>query len=108
MDSTARYPSKTPSLVAKQGAALHLGLEALQVPTAVDVRLYSDAGISGSFFKWPEQLPGGREPVESLQPTPSLVFSFVPEAAQGDYSLVVRLIWDGQVDVFYATSLRIE
>ncbi len=74
----------------------------------LDVRLYRGARVSGSFLKWPEELPTGEEPVETLRPTPSRVFQFSPEATSGEYSLVVRATWDGPVDVFYAMGLRLE
>ena len=108
VDSTAKYPSKSPSLVLPHAVPLSLRMAAEQQPLTLDVRLYSGAGISGSFGKWPEELLTGVEPVESLQPTPSLTFQYLAQQPPGDYSLVVRATWDGPIEVFYAISLRLQ
>ena len=108
VDSTGRSPSRSPSLVAPSGVLVHFRLDAAPRPVAVDVRLYAGAGISASFLRWPEELPTGVEPVDSLQPTPSLTFQYLPDQPPGEYSLVVKAVWDGPVDVFYAISFRLE
>ena len=83
-------------------------MAAEQQPITLDVRLYPGAGISGSFGKWPEELPTGIKPVDSLQPTPSLTSQYLPQQPPGEYSLVVRATWDGPIDAFYAVSSRLE
>ena len=108
VDSTAQYPSRSPSLVVPHGVPLSLRMAAEQQPVTLDVRLYSGAGISGSFGKWPEELSTGIKSVDSLQPTPSLTFQYLPQQPAGEYSLVVRATWDGPIDVFFALSLRLE
>ena len=108
VDSTAQYPSKEQSLTLKQGVPLSLRLAAEQQPAALELRLYSGAGISASFGKWPEELFTDQGPVDTLQPTPSLSFQYLPQQPPGEYSLLVRATWDGPVNVFYATSLKLE
>ena len=108
VDSTAQYPSKAPSLAVTQGVPLSLRLGVGRKPVALELRLYSGAGIYGSFGKWPEELFSPDEgPVDALQPTPSLAFQYLPQQSPGEYSLVVRATWDGPIDVFYATSFRL-
>ena len=46
----------------------------------------------------------GVEPTDTLQPAPSLTFEYLPRIVPGEYSLVVRAIWEGPIDVFYAIS----
>ena len=77
-------------------------------PVALELRLYSGAGISGSCFKWPEELSTNEGPLDTLQPTPSLEFRYVPQPSPGKYSPVVRATWDGPIDVFYAISFRLQ
>ena len=108
VDSTAQYPSKEPSLILTQGVPLSLRMAAEQQPLALELRLYSGAGISGSFGKWPEELLTDQEPVDTLQATPSLTFQYLPQQPPGADSLVVRATWDGPVNVFYAISFRLE
>ena len=108
VDSTAQYPSKAPSLTPTQGLPLSLRLRVERKPVALELRLYSGAGIYGSFHKWPEELFTDAGPVDSLQPTPSLAFLYLPQQPPGEYSLVVRATWDGPIDVFYATSFRLQ
>ncbi len=108
VDSTGRYPSPSASSILSADSPLNLRLVAESQPMAVDVRLYHGGGVEGSFLRWPEELPGGETPVETLRPTPSRAFQFSPEATSGEYSLVVRATWDGPVDVFYAMGLRLE
>ena len=108
VDSTGRNPSGSPSLVAPRGAPLRFHLEAEDPPTAVDVRLYSGPGISAAFFRWPEQLPTGIEPADRFQPAPSPTFEYLPQAPPGEYSVVVRITWEGPIDFFYAVSVELE
>ena len=108
VDSTAQNPSKAPSLALTQGLPLSLRLGVERKPVALELRLYSGAGIYGSFQKWPEELFPDERPVDTLQPTPSLAFRYLPQQPPGEYSLVVRATWDGPIDVFYATSFRLQ
>ena len=87
---------------------LSLRMAAEQQPITLDMRLYSGAGISGSFGIWPEELPTGIKLVDSLQLEPSLAFQYLPQQPPGEYSLVVRAAWDGPIDVFYAVSFRLD
>ncbi len=108
VDSTGGDPSSSASSILPVDSPLYLRLAAEKQPMTLDVRLYRGARVSGSYLKWPEELPTGEEPVETLRPTPSRAFQFAPEAPPGEYSLVVRTTWDGPVDVFYAMGLRLE
>ena len=108
VDSTGRYPSPSPSSILPADSPLNLRLAAETEPMTVDVRLHPGAGVSAYFFRWPEELPAGEEPVETLRPAPSRAFQFSLEAPPGEYSLVVRATWHGPVDVFYAVSFRLE
>jgi hypothetical protein len=76
-------------------------------PTAVEVRLYPEPGLSASFFRWPEELPTQVDPVDRFQPEPSTDFQYVPSASPGAYSLVVRVTWEEDIDVFYALSFKL-
>ena len=108
VDSTGQYSSPSASSILPADSPLYLRLAAEKQPMTLDVRLYRGARVSGSFLKWPEELPAGEEPVETLRPAPSRVFQFSPEATSGEYTLVVRATWDGPIEVFYAMSLRLE
>ena len=106
VDSTGRSPSL--SLVVPEGAPLDFRLGAEQQPVTVEVRLYPGAGVSGWFFRWPEEQPTAIEPVDRFEPTPSLAFSYLPQASPGEYSVVVRAVWEGPIVVFYALSFRLQ
>ena len=85
VDSTAQYPSKAPSLALTRGMPLSLRLGAERKPLALELRLYSGSGIYGSFFKWPEELFfADQGPVDTLQPTPSLAFHYLPRSLRGN------------------------
>ena len=107
VDSTGISPSRSPALVIPNEAPLEVRLDADQDPVAVDVRLYAGAGKSGYFFRWPEEFPGGSEPVDKFEPAPSLSFQYLPPVPPGQYSLVVRATWEGPIDVFYAISFEL-
>ncbi len=82
-------------------------------PTATAVPVYAEAGISGYFFQWPEDLPRGTgdarvEAVDTFRPAPALTFEYLPEVPPGEYSLVVKSVWEGRIHVFYAISFRLE
>ena len=110
VDSTGRSPAATPSLVVPRALALDLRLTAGDQPLTVEVRLYPAAGVYGSFFRWPEDLPSGEERVDAFVPPASTFYGFqyLPEVPSGAYSLVVRAAWAGPVEVFYAISLTLE
>jgi hypothetical protein len=108
IDSTGRLPPKSPSLVVPKGVPLHFRLAAEQQPATVEVRVYSEVGVSASFFIWPEELPIKVEPVDRFQPAPTSAFEYLPQVAPGEYALVVRAVWQEPIEVFYATSFRVE
>jgi len=108
IDSTGQSPSKSPALVIHRGMPIHLRLTAEQPPVAVDVRLYPGAGVSASFLRWPEELPAHMELVDRFQPEPGVSFQYLPQVSPGEYSLVVKATWEGDVDVFYAISFILE
>ena len=108
IDSTGIYPSRSPGLVIAKEVPLEVRLDADQDPVAVDVRLYASAGRYGYFFMWPEELSGGSEPVDKFEPAPSSRFQYLPAVPPGEYSLVVRAIWERPIDVFYAISFILE
>ena len=108
VDSTGRSPSRTPSISVSSDAPLGLRLGADHRPTSVEIRLYAGVGKSGSFGQWPDELPGGEAPADTLQPEASLEFVFDPAVPQGEYTLVVRATWEGTVEVFFAISLTLE
>jgi len=35
-------------------------------------------------------------------------FEYLPEVPPGEYSLVVKSVWEGRIHVFYAISFRLE
>ena len=107
VDSTGQSPSKAPSLALTQGVPLSLRLGMERKPITLELRLYSGAGIYGSFGKWPEGIFFDERPVDTLRPTPSLAFRYLPQQPPGEYSLVVRATWDGPIDVFYATNFML-
>ena len=108
IDSTGVSPSRTPRFVIPVVVPLEIRLDSDQNPIFVDVRLYSGAGMAGSFFIWPEELPGGTVTVDKFEPAPSSSFQYLPSALPGEYSLVIRATWEGPIDVFYAVSFIIE
>ncbi|MDA1347361.1 MAG: LppX_LprAFG lipoprotein [Chloroflexi bacterium] len=108
IDSTGQGPPAEPTFSASAGEAIELSFSTGEAPSTVELRLYPSPGVSGSFMKWPEDLPGGPEPVESAILEPDLAVSHAFDSGPGDYSLVVRATWDGPVEVFYAVSLRLE
>jgi heat shock protein HslJ len=108
IDSTGQSPGDSPSFSTPAGEPLHLHLAAPQPPQFVEARLYPGAGVSASFFRWPEDLPPGIAPLEQYQPGPTSDFQIVPQSPPGAYSLVVRATWGEGVEVFYALSLGLE
>jgi hypothetical protein len=108
VDSTGQSPSTTPALHVEPGASLSLRFAPDQAPDEVEVRLYSSAGVAGSWMRWPEELPTGHTPVDQFVPEPGVEVRY-PLYARGDvppgaYSLVVRAAWEDEVEVWYAIS----
>lgn len=108
IDSTGVSPSRSPGFVIPIGVPFEARLDSDQDPMTLEVRLYAGAGISGYFFMWPEELPGGPELVDKFESAPSSSFQYLPVGPPGDYSLVVRATWEGPIDVFYAVSFILE
>ena len=108
VDSTGRSPDAEPTFTTSVGEAIGLSFGTDEAPTTLELRLYPKPGLSGSFMRWPEDLPGGPQPVESADVEPALDVSHTFESEPGDYSLVIRATWEGPVEVFYAVSLRLE
>jgi hypothetical protein len=111
IDSTGQSPPRSPDAIAKPGAPIAFtgyGFTTEQPPQSIDVRLYPGAGVSASFLRWPEELPTGVEPVDRHTPDPGPDFQYIPAVAPGEYSLVIRIAWEGDVDVFYALSFALE
>ena len=108
VDSTGGLASAIPSLTAPEGAAVLFEFEGSGEPTGIELRLYPEPGLSASFFKWPEELPPGVEPVDGTRPESGHVFSYQPHVSPGEYSAVVRATRDGVFDFFYAVNLTVE
>jgi len=108
VDSTGGLASAIPSLTAPEGGAVLFEFEGSGEPTGVELRLYPERGLSASFFRWPEELPPGVEPVDGTRPEPGYVFNYQPDVSPGEYSAVVRVTRDGVFDFFYAVNLTVE
>jgi hypothetical protein len=108
IDSTGQSPSRSPDWVVHSGEPIRFQLAVEQQPTAIEVRLYPGAGNSASFQRWPEDLPTNIEAVNRSQLEPDTRFQIVPQAPPGLYSLVVKVTWGEDVDVFYAISFTLE
>ena len=108
VDSTGQSPEAEPTFTASAGEAIELTFGVDEPPTALELRLYPEPGVSGSFGRWPEDLPSGPQPIESADVETGSGVSHSFESGPGDYSLVIRATWEGPVEVFYAVSLRLE
>ena len=108
VDSTGQHLSRSSSLLVSKGVPLSFRLVLELQPISLDIWLYPGAGVSGYFFKWPEELPPAIAPVDRLQPAPSSTFKYLPKQPPGEYSLVIRATWDGPIDVFYAIGFTLE
>ena len=108
VDSTGQQPSSSSSLLASKGVPIRFRLASELQPVTLDIRVYPGDGVSGYFFKWPEELPPSIAPVDRLQPAVATTFQYVPQQPPGEYSLVVRATWDGPVVVFYAIGFAVE
>ncbi len=109
IDSTGQYPDADPSFAVPTGAALELAFDprVQQPPVRTELRLYTQTGAHGWFLQFPDDLPDGAQAIDRSMPAPALSFRYRVDAPPGEYALVVRATWEGPVDVFYATSLRI-
>ena len=108
VDSTGQQPSSSSSLLVSKGVPIRFRLASELQPVTLDIRVYPGDGVSGYFFKWPEELPPSIAPVDRLQPAVATTFQYVPQQPPGEYSLVVRATWDGPVVVFYAIGFTVE
>ncbi len=110
VDSTGRYPPADSPLVILPGEPLKLRVDnaAGEVPSEVEIRLYSGAGVTGAFLRWPEDYLVGVRPVDSATPSPTPSIAYFPQAPPGAYSLVIRVAWEGPIHVFYSSSFAIE
>ena len=77
-------------------------------PESVEVRIYPGSGASASFFMWPEELPTGAEPIARFEPVAGPDYEIVPQIPRGEYSMVIRAIWAGGAEVFYALGFNLE
>jgi len=108
IDSTGKTPTRSPKLIVAQGDTIVLQLTAEETPVAVDLRLYPETGLVASFFRWPEELSEQDSPVESVQLAPSTDLHYTVQAQPGEYTLVCRVTWENEIDVFYAISFVLE
>jgi heat shock protein HslJ len=106
IDSTSQVPASPPTLALNEGELLGLRLGTEVAPDELALRLYPEAGIAASFFRWPEELPLDVEPVDQVDLEPALAFEYRPKVPAGAYSLVIRASWGEEVDVFYALSFE--
>jgi hypothetical protein len=107
IDSTGQSPSRTPTLTVSQDSPLTLHFSAQQPPDEIEVRIYAGAGAAASFFRWPEELPTGLEPVGQLHLEPGREVRLPLQLGPGEYSLVVRAGWGEETDVFYALGFSV-
>lgn len=106
VDSTGQ-PSGSPPLSVPADAPLRLEFGADSQPESVLVRIYSGTGVSASFFRWPEELPGSTEPVAVFAVT-GPGYEIHPQMPPGEYSMVIRAVWKGAIEIFYAFGFRID
>jgi hypothetical protein len=108
VDSTGRSSSHTPSLILTDNSPVGMEFFVDDTPVTLEARVYSETGVSGSFMRWPEDLPPANQVVTILEIEPAINFEIDPPTAPGDYSLVVRATWEGPIEVFYALGLTVE
>ena len=108
LDPVGQSPDAERTFTASANAPVEVRFAADEAPTTVKLRLYPMPGVSGRSLTWPEGLPGGPQPVESLAVGGALSVSHTFVYGPGDYTLVVRATWDEHVDVFYALNLQLE
>ncbi len=108
VDSTGQTPPQRATFSLIQGATLRLEPGTPQPPTAIEVRLYPEAGLAASFMRWPEELPIPVEPAERALLEIADPITYAPQATPGTYSLVVHIQWQGGIEVYYAASFALE
>jgi heat shock protein HslJ len=106
VDSTGQSPGPA-SLSVPVDAPLQLHFGADLPPESVAARVYAELDVSASFFRWPEELPGGTGPVAVFDEIAGQSLEIQSSLPKGEYSVVVRATWDGDIEVFYAFSFRI-
>jgi heat shock protein HslJ len=107
VDSTGQSPvSSSGSVPADTPLRLQFGVETQ--PESVEVRIYPGAGVSASFFRWPEELPTGVQPVAQFDRVTGPDFEIQPGLSQGEYSMVIRGVWEAGIEMFYALSFALE
>jgi heat shock protein HslJ len=106
IDSTGQSPDLSSHTVPVD-ARLQLDFWTDKQPDSVVARIYAKPGVSASFFRWPEELPGGAEPVAVFDEITDQSLVLEPQLPPGEYSMVIRAAWAGDVEVFYAFSFKI-
>ena len=106
VDSTGQSPGPA-SLSVPADAPLQLHFGADLPPDSVAARVYAEPDVSALFFRWPEELPGGAGPVAVFDEITGQSLEIQSPLPKGEYSVVIRATWDGDIEVFYAFSFRI-
>jgi len=105
VDSTGHSPgSASFSVPADASLQLHFGVG--EPPDTLAARVYTGTGVSASFLRWPEELPGGAEPVAVFDEITGQRLEIESPLSRGEYSVVIRATWKGEIEVFYAFSFR--
>jgi hypothetical protein len=107
VDSTGRPSSHTPTLTLTDNSPVGM-VFFVDAPVTLEARVYSGEGISGSFMRWPEDLPPAYQAVTIFEIEPDTEFEIDLPLASGNYSLVVKATWEGPIEVFYALGLAVE
>jgi heat shock protein HslJ len=107
VDSTGQSPgSLTAPVPVSTPLRLRFGAEVQ--PESVEVRIYPGTGVSASFFRWPEDLPTGVEPVAQFEQVAGPLFQIATQIPPGEYSVVIRAMWQGGVEAFFALGFSLE
>ena len=107
VDSTGQSPGSMPVPV-PANSSLRLRFGAEMQPERVEARIYPGAGVSAYFFRWPEDLPTGVEPVAKFERLADPEYEIAPKIPTGAYSMVIRATWQGDAEVFYALGFSLE
>ena len=105
VDSTGQSPGPA-SLSVPADAPLQLHFGADVPPDSLAARVYAGTGVSASFFRWPEELPGGAGPVAVFDEITGQSLEIESPLPRGEYSAVIRATWEGEIEVSYAFSFR--
>ena len=108
VDSTGRFPEKSPSSLIHIGGTVDFEFVAEEAPSSVELRLYATPGEDGYFLGWPENRPGGAQALSRHNPPPSSSFSYIPDVPVGEYSVVLQVRWQTDIVAFYALSFAVE